>query len=38
MDLEEKKVDVGGWREREEAIEVLAEARCLQEEHERDAE
>ena len=28
-DLEEKKVDVHGWREREEALAVLAEARRL---------
>lgn len=26
-DLEEKKVDVGGWRDRPEALEVLEEAR-----------
>ena len=32
-DLEEKKVDVLGWRDRDEALEVLAEARKLQEEH-----
>ena len=28
-DLEEKKVDVHGWREREEAVEILDEARKL---------
>ena len=33
-DLEEKKVDVGGWRDRSEALEVLAEARRAHEENE----
>jgi inorganic pyrophosphatase len=33
-DLEEKKVDVLGWRDRDEALEVLAEARSLHEERE----
>jgi inorganic pyrophosphatase len=32
-DLEEKKVDVFGWGDRDEALEVLADARKLQEEH-----
>jgi inorganic pyrophosphatase len=31
-DLEEKKVDVDGWRDRDEALEVLADARRLQQE------
>jgi inorganic pyrophosphatase len=35
-DLEDKKVDVGGWRDREEALEVLADARRLHEEHFND--
>ena len=32
-DLEEKKVDVHGWHDRDDALEVLADARRLQEEH-----
>jgi len=35
-DLEEKKVDVGGWRDRAEAIEVLEDAKRLHAEHERE--
>jgi inorganic pyrophosphatase len=34
-DLEEKKVDVGGWRDRSEAVSVLEEARRAHTEHER---
>jgi inorganic pyrophosphatase len=33
-DLEEKKVDVGGWRDRSEALAVLEEARRAHQEHE----
>ena len=33
-DLEEKPVEVQGWRSREEALEVIEDAKQLQEEHE----
>ncbi len=36
-DLEEKTVDVGGWHDRSEALEVLEEARSAHEKHEAEA-
>ena len=35
-ELEDKKVDVHGWRSREEALEVIEDAQRLQAEHERE--
>jgi inorganic pyrophosphatase len=35
-ELEGKKVDVHGWRSREEALEVIEDAKRLQAEHERE--
>jgi inorganic pyrophosphatase len=35
-ELEEKKVDVEGWRSREEALEVIADAKSLQEQADRE--
>jgi inorganic pyrophosphatase len=35
-ELEDKKVDVHGWRSREEALEVIEDAKRLQAEHERE--
>ncbi len=36
-ELEDKKVDVEGWRSREEALEVIADAKRLQEQTDREA-
>jgi len=36
-ELEEKKVEVEGWRSREEALEVIADGRRLQEQADREA-
>jgi inorganic pyrophosphatase len=36
-DLEEKPVEVQGWRSREEALEVIEDARALQEQHEAES-
>ena len=36
-ELEEKKVDVEGWRSREEALEVIEDAKRLQEQADREA-
>jgi inorganic pyrophosphatase len=35
-ELEDKKVDVHGWRSREEALEVIEESKRLQAEYERE--
>jgi inorganic pyrophosphatase len=35
-ELEDKKVDVEGWRSREEALEVIADAKRLQEQIDRE--
>ncbi len=35
--LEDKKVEVQGWRSREEALEVIEDARALQEQHDADS-
>jgi inorganic pyrophosphatase len=37
-ELEDKKVEVEGWRSREEALDVIADARRLQEQTDREAE
>jgi inorganic pyrophosphatase len=37
-ELEDKKVEVEGWRSREEALDVIADARRLQEQRDREAE
>jgi inorganic pyrophosphatase len=36
-DLEDKPVEIGGWRSREEALEVIEDARALQEQHDADS-